>query len=212
MPRFFLRNVTAGILAGDDYDIGLCAEPGARVEVGPTAATQVFTMPGQNGARSRLRLEVHEGAVLRYDAGVAILQRGSALDQSTELVVHPGGALAYQEVVALGRLAHGERLLFRRYAASLSIVTPGGRALYRERCDLRPEIEGVALDMAVGGHGVMATLVLTGVDMRSPGSPSQAPGMYAGVTALPNGAGTLIRVLARRVEDATRVLEDCVAT
>ncbi len=210
-PRYFVRNVTAGILAGDDYDIALCAEPGARVVVEPTAATKAYTMR-EDGARLRLRLEAHEGSALRYNAGLTILQCGSAVAQETELVRHPGGTLAYMEVVALGRLARGERLAFRRYTASLRVVTPDGRTLYSERCDLQPDIDGAALDMAVGGYGVIGTLVLAGIDARPPGPPDRrSPGVYAGMTELPNGAGTLVRVLARRAEDATRVLGDYIA-
>jgi urease accessory protein len=203
LPRFFLRNVTAGILDGDAYRIDLRVRTGARLAVAPTSATKVFTARGR-GARSALRIEVEPGALLDYDAGVTILQRDCDLEQSTELLLHAGSALAYREVIALGRLAAGERLAFARYAAALSLGVPGEAARYEERCNLRLPEDREAIDAALGGYGVLGTLILVGFDAWP--IPGCAPDVYAGMTKLPNDAGVLVRALGERVEPVQQLL------
>lgn len=205
LPRFFLRNVTAGILDGDEYAVDLRAESGVAVRVESTSATKVFTSSGR-GSRSRLRLEALPASTLQYSAGVTILHADACLAQDIEVVLHPGAAVAYLEVLALGRLARGERLAFRRYSSALAIRTLEGVPLYEERFDLEPGEDASVIDAAIAGAGVIGTLLLLGANADVPAI-EESGELYAGASRLPNNAGILVRALGQRAEAVTAFLE-----
>ncbi len=205
LPRFFLRNVTAGILDGDDYAVDLRAEPGVQVRVEPTSATKVFTSSGR-GSRSRVRIEALPGSTLQYSSGVTILHAGACLAQDIEVVLHPGAAVAYLEVMALGRLARGERLAFHRYSSALAVRTPEGVPVYEERFDLEPGEDASVIEAAIAGAGVIGTLLLLGADAEAPAI-EESGELYAGASRLPNDAGILVRALGQRAEVVSAFLE-----
>ncbi len=220
-PRYFLRNVTAGVFGGDDYRIRVRAEADTRVHLQPTAATRVYESVGAP-SRIRTRLHAAAGADLTYDAGTTILQAGADLEQSTELVAHASATLRYIEVVALGRLASGERLAFRRFASSLSARSLDGRVLYEERFELAPPSRDAAmgaphdLDAALGEASVVGTLVVIGpgqaldaarMALESEGHTS----VLAGTSTLPRGEGYIVRALGGRVEPVRHLLDAMLA-
>lgn len=211
-PRYFLRNVTAGVFGGDDYRVRVRAESGARLRVQPTAATRVYESRGAHSCVTT-RIEVAAGADLTFDAGTTILQHGADLEQSTELTVHPTGTLRYLEVVALGRLASGERLTFDRFASRLGARTIEGRALYEERFELSPLESGAVLDAALGEASVIGTLLVLGdVGIPMPADLEAHTDVLAGISALPRGEGFLVRALGARVEPVRRLLEGLLAS
>ena len=124
-PRYLLRNVTAGILDGDDYAIEVCAAPGTRVVVEPTSAAKVFRSRG-GGATLRTRIEVMPGAELRYDSGLLIPHAGAILRQQTEIVLHESARASWSESLSFGRLSHDERFRFTRIGASCESSIPRG--------------------------------------------------------------------------------------
>ena len=86
------------------------------------------------GARSRVRLEAMPGATLYYSSGITILQQGSTLNQELDVVLQPGASVAYLEVLALGRFAHGEHLAFRRFTGAIHVRSPERGLLYEVAC------------------------------------------------------------------------------
>lgn len=205
-PRYFLRNVTAGVFGGDRYDVRVHAEAGVRVRVQPTSATRVHGSRGDT-ARVATRLEAGSGAALTFDAGVTILQQGASLEQSVMLSVAPGGRLHYLEVVALGRLASGERLEFERFASSLRACVAGGRESFCEAFELQPHRDRALIDAAVGAASVLGVLVILGDTPSIEASllSSDSP-VFVGSSALPRGGGVIVRALGGRVEPVSAVL------
>lgn len=201
--RFFLRNVTAGVFGGDRYEVAVHAAPGVSASIAPTAATRVYASQGAL-AESRVRIRVEPGARLDYDGGALILQAHAQLRQEATLVVPPGAALAYRETVVFGRLASGEYLDATRYAGALRLGPSDEVPCFEERCDLYPAIDRALIHAALGGYGVLGTLLLAG--LPAPEMVPEVTGTYAGLSTLPNGAGTLLRVLGRRVEDVQACL------
>ena len=210
LPTYFLRNVTAGTLDGDDYEVNVRVESGADVRVEPTSATKAYSAL-RRGVRSRVHLEACPGATLQYSAGVTILHTDACLEQTTDIVVHPGAAVAYLEVLALGRLARGERLAFRRYSSSLRVRRPDATPMFEERLVLDPPAQRAAIDAALDGAGVLGTLLLLGGDASEAPRLEDSATIYAGASLLPNGAGVIVRALGNRAEDIARYLEAVVA-
>jgi urease accessory protein len=207
-PLFMLKNVTAGVFAGDRYDVTLRAEGGARVRVAAPSATKVHAMP-DGCAVSRLTIEAETGSLVVYGPAPLILHRDSDFRQSTRICVAPGATAIFCEVIAFGRLASGERLALRRFSSELSVMVTDGET-YHECFTLEPGEDAYAIDSALGGYGALGTLVAAGVDealaneirSRLP----ELPGSYAGVSALPAGGGLIVKVLAARMGAAVEVL------
>ena len=203
LPRYFLRNVTAGMLEGDEYEVEIHATEGARVTVAPTSAAKVF-VARDRGTKLTTRIEVERDAVLDYDAGLTIPHAGASARLSTEIVLHEGARLAYGDTFAFGRLAHGERFAFERFESDLRVSTPARATRFARRSVLTPATQRRQIEASVGDSGVLGTLLLLG-EVNRPVIEDVA-GTYAGVSALPHGIGWQVQVLARRPEQAQLVL------
>ncbi len=205
-PRYFLRNVTAGVFGGDRYDVHVRAESAARVRVQPTSATRVHESHAGE-AHIATHLEAMGGADLTFDAGVTILQQRSRLEQCVTLEADPAGRLRYVEVVALGRLASGERLSFSRFASSLRVCRTDGPDLYHEAFELEPGRDRTLIDAAIGGASVLGVAVILG-DSRPIEASLLASDdtVRAGSSALPRGGGIIVRALGGRVQPVSRLL------
>ena len=200
-PSFLLRNATAGVFAGDVYDVRLRTAPGATATVGSPSATQVYASVGP-AASTRLRLEAEPGSSLYFVPKPTILHAAAKLDQSIELICHPGAALFFTEILVLGRLAMGERLAFERFQSQLQLRRPNGTVLFEERYTLEPQVDSHALEVAINGAGAITPIVLTGVrDLSATRERIAArldalPDCSAGADELPDGAGLIVRGLA----------------
>ncbi|MGE0228730.1 MAG: urease accessory protein UreD [Dehalococcoidia bacterium] len=213
VTRFFLRNVTAGILDGDANEVTLCVKPGARVRVEPSSATRVFPAKCRGGS-TRLSVEAHDGSAAVVSGGLTILHAGAAYSQTTDLVAEPGARLAYLDLVSLGRTASGEHPSFRSFHSELVIRERGAvEPLYEERYDLHLGSHAVEVHEAFGGCSVAGTAVLLGGGPVRPALPeTTTEDLYFGSTSLPGDAGLLVRALGHRAELVAGVLEQFVAT
>lgn len=205
LPRYFLRNVTAGMLDGDQYALGIHLDEGARVAVAPTSAAKVFVSRGA-GALLATTIEAERCAILDYDAGLTIPHAGAVARQVTTIVLHEGARVAYADTFAFGRIAHGERFAFERFESSLRVTMPAGLVRYSRRNVLVPGEQRDLLAAAVGTAGVLGSLLLLGHGDR-PVLP-EVEGAYAGASALPHGIGWQVQVLAARPEQSERVLSE----
>jgi len=204
LPLFLLRNVTAGVFAGDRYDVRLACGPGARVRVSTPSAAKVYAMP-HGHAESHLTIEAGERSVVSYAPAPTILQAGCDYRQTTAVTIAAGAVALVREVVSFGRLASGERLAFRRFRSGVSITRVGASSpAYIERYTLAPADAGPQIDYALRGSGVLGTLIAAGVDAAGLIGPLRTRfdklGCQAGITALPHGAGLVLKVLAERAD------------
>ena len=200
-PSFFVRNVTAGVFGGDHYDVQLRTTAGAHVTVDSPSATQIFASTGASACVA-LRLEAEPASSLAYTPQPTILHAGAALEQSIDLICHPGATLLFAETLLLGRLAMGERLAFASLDSHLQLRGSSGAADFEERYSLHPQSDPATIESAIDGAGAIVTIVLAGcagaTDERERLAARLAtlPGCYAGVDDLPHGAGLLVRGLA----------------
>lgn len=212
MPLYLLKNVTAGVFAGDCYDVTLRAEAGARVRVASASASRVCEMP-DGEAESSLTIEAAAGSLVVYGPAPVILQAGADFRQSARICAAPGATVVFSEIVAFGRLASGERMAFRRFQNELTFMSAGDATpAYVERFTLSPADDAEAIDAALGGYGALGTLVYLGTDddalagyVRS--SLPEMPGAYAGATALPSHRGVIVKVLASRPQAGFELLK-----
>lgn len=203
--RFLLRNVTAGVFGGDTLALDLCARRGVSVSLAPTAATRVYESRGEV-AHVATRLLVEGGACVDFDGGVTILQQGSELEQDVALEVTEGGRLVYTDTLVVGRIAHQERLAFRRLSAALAVVADG-RPLFDEHVVLAPSRHRSEIEAALGGAHALGTMLIVGLPFPEAlaSTLGACPGVVAGASGLPGGGGMIVRALARSPEAITRL-------
>ena len=134
---------TAGLFDGDEVDVSLVVEAGARAVFTTPAATRIHQARGDRPAVMRQSLTVRSGGFAEFFPELLIPQRGARYRQETALRVEPGGTLVFFEWLAPGRVAHGESFAYHelRWHTDLWI---GNTLAARERYSLRPEDASLA--------------------------------------------------------------------
>ena len=208
VSRFYLRNVSCGVFAGDVYRTRLHAQRGARAFVSASSATKVHAMPF-GSADSGVRITTSPDAVLAYYDGPTILQQGSDLSQRVEIVAD-GGTAIWAEVLVFGRLARGEALDFRRYRSELVVRDPEGCATFIERFDLRPDRDESIADASMP---VLGKVIVAGANVEPSFGALELSreGLIAGCDHLPGGAGAVVRAAGQRLEPVARLIEEAVS-
>ncbi|HQF37999.1 MAG TPA: urease accessory protein UreD [Opitutaceae bacterium] len=194
-----LVNSTAGILAGDELDLDLAAEPGASLAVTTPAAARAFMM--QSGAaRCRQRFAVGAGAWLEYAPEALYPHRETDYAQHTRLELAAGASAFFTDQLAPGRVGRGECWAWRRLRVGLEVFSDG-RLVLREQLDA----SGAELARLAAFHGMSEAWFGTAV-IAAPALAADAPvwdrlrGLHrdsclCGVTALAPGLW-IVRVVA----------------
>ncbi|MEM9079658.1 MAG: urease accessory protein UreD [Verrucomicrobiota bacterium] len=138
--RLHVVNPTAGMFAGDDLGVRVEVEERAQVSLVTPSATRFHAMKGGKAAL-RQDLRVGREAFLEFLPEWTIPQAGSEVRQETRIEVGEGGRLIFGEMLAPGRVAHGESHGFRRFENQFELIV-GKRLVALERMDLRPEKGG----------------------------------------------------------------------
>ncbi len=205
-----LVNSTAGILAGDELELDLAAEPGAALAVTTPAAARAFMM--QSGAAvCRQRFAVGAGAWLEYRPEALYPHQETNYTQHTRLELAVGGTAFFTDQLAPGRVGRGECWAWRRLRLGLEVVLDG-RLLLREQLDA----SGPDLARLAAFHGMNEAWFGTAV-IAAPALPADAPvweqiralhcgDCLCGVTALAPGVW-----IVRLVASGGLVLRDALA-
>ncbi len=133
-------NPTAGVFAGDVMESDVAVAPGASLLVTTPSATRIHTRfsAEQAPGLQNQRFQVATGGWLEVQPEWLIPQRGSAFRQATVIEVEEGGGLFYAELLAPGRIAHGEALEFDELDLRLR-MSFGEKIIIQERLYATPE-------------------------------------------------------------------------
>jgi urease accessory protein len=206
VPGYYLRNTTAGVLAGDSHHVDVTAAAGASVRVGASSASKVYA--GESSLDAQLTVE--PGALLVWGPHAIILHARAAYRQETRVVLAPGGRALLAEVLVLGRLARGERFEFESLESTLVVERPTGEGLYSESYVVTP---GPDLVASMAGDGVLASVYALGCDISGATSVFEAALVNAcgigGWSALPNGCGAVARLLTDSLSHGSLFAEGC---
>jgi urease accessory protein len=107
-------NPTAGIFAGDVLTSEVHVDEGASLLLTTPSATRIHTRLNCEQLRGQQRQHFHvaDRGFLEVQSEWLIPQRGSAFSQDSSINLEPNSGLFYTELLAPGRLAHGEALVF----------------------------------------------------------------------------------------------------
>ncbi len=132
-----LVNPTAGLFSGDHLSLNVNVGSQSQVALTSPSASRYHTMP--NGqARLTQRFDLGAHAWLDYWPEMVIPQRDSDVLQTTELHLAPTASMVFLDLLAPGRVAHGEHYQFRRLETRLKIHQ-SGTLIAKERCVLEPK-------------------------------------------------------------------------
>lgn len=123
----------AGPLAGDDLQLRLVLEPGARARLRATGATLAQGGPGQPGSRVAHLVHLGAGAALDARPGPLVVCAGARTDVGLQIVLGPDATLIWREVVVLGRAGQPPTGAVR---LRWDVTRDGGAPLLRQRLDL----------------------------------------------------------------------------
>ena len=196
-----LVNSTAGILAGDELELDLVAEPSTALVVTTPAAARAFMM--QSGAaRSRQRFAVGAGAWLEYAPEALYPHRETDYAQHTRLELAAGATALFTDQLAPGRVGRGECWSWRRLRIGLDVFLDS-------RLLLREQLAGSGMELArlAAFHGMDEAWFGTAV-IAAPAIAADAPvwnqlralhhnGCLCGLTALAPGVW-IVRLVASR--------------
>ncbi len=186
-----------GVLAGDRVAMRVALDAGACARIHMAAATQVYQMPSGEAAHT-LDLDLGAGSRLAWLAQPTILFGGARFGQTTRATLAPGARLDIIDVLVPGRLARGEQYQFERYATRLEVYDSAGRCLVAERALIEPRRHMPSTPGVLGATPVVGSLYMLG-DMidaeRCAAALHRECDGALGASALPNGAGVLVRAL-----------------
>jgi urease accessory protein len=103
---------TAGLFDGDEVDLSLMVEPGARAVLTTPSANRIHQARSGRDAVMRQEITVQAGGFAEYYPELIIPQRGARYRQETTLRVARGGTLLFFEWLSPGRVAHGESFAY----------------------------------------------------------------------------------------------------
>ncbi|HKC29266.1 MAG TPA: urease accessory protein UreD, partial [Jatrophihabitans sp.] len=116
MAFVYLQQFGDGLVQGDRYRIDVTCAPGTAAHVTTQAATKVFTSR-TDYVTQLVNLRVAADAVLEYLPDPVVPFRGSRLFQRTCVQADPAATVIVGEVLAPGRVAHGEAHAYDIYWA-----------------------------------------------------------------------------------------------
>lgn len=204
-----------GVLQGDVLETAIRVGPGARLSIGTQSAMRIYRAP-RVAATMTTSLEVEPGAYLEFMPDPYITYDGSRLRATTSCIVADGGTIILGEALVGGRLARGERFGLESFESLVEIRRPDGNLLARDAVTLGGDAPVARLGR-LGRHLALGTLyvVRTGFEaltLRDAIDGAIAPGIVAGASDLPNGAGAWLRVLGPDARSVTAVLRAAWAT
>lgn len=199
----YTQSPTGGIAQGDRREIDVSVGSGGVAHVSTGSATKVFSME-TNYARSDVSLSVGSGGHLDYVPGATILHEDARFCRSLGLTVAREASAVLGDIVVPGRLARGEIFDFERYFSRVRIRGPDG-LLAEDTTHLQPGEHSPQAPGVLGESTVYGTLfvVAPAVEAQTLSETlhERVADRTAGATALPNGAGVLVRALGDTAEE-----------
>lgn len=194
----YILHPPGGVVGGDELEIALDVESGARVLVTTPAAGKFYRSGGATALQMQT-LRVAPGATLEWLPQESIVYDGARVATTTRVILAEGAAFTGWEILCLGRPAAGER--FNHGAARLAFeLWRGDAPLVLERAHFAGGDRVLDAPWGLHGHSVTATLMSTGADPATLATVRDA-WQQAGDTAV---AATLVDgvLLARYLGDS----------
>jgi urease accessory protein len=203
-------NPCGGLFEGDSAEVEVRLQRGAHLYLTTQAATKIYPAEHGEATRQHIRLRVASGAILEYFPLPLIPCARALYVQEITIQVESGGVCLVGEVLAPGRVAHGERFVYHLVRARVEGWVDDHLALF-EQMILQPEqgsYEGLGV---LDWKSYVATLYVLTSQVLDPWIPgwnrrmTEQYGECVGITALAHG-GLVVRLLGQTGQEVLRRL------
>lgn len=213
LPICAIISVGGGILQGDRYTIDISVGEGACAQVTSQGANRIHQMDA-NYASQHQEVVVGADAYLEYLPDVTIPYRDSRFINDTDLIVDESATVIYGEMMMTGRKHHhaSERFGLDLLSMSVNVRRPDGRKLFTEKVLIEKGNNTGDFAAVMRGFDAFANIMcLTPpetaerIKARMDANwPDENPRAISGVSALPNGAGLMLRAVGIESYDVRR--------
>jgi urease accessory protein len=162
-----LHNVSGGVLGGDSLETHVDVAAQARVQLTSTGATRLYrSRQGVEPARQVNVFRVGAGGLLEYLPDTLIPFAGSRYQQHTRVELADDAGLFWWEIIAPGRIGHGE--LFQYELLSLDTeIAANGRSVALERMRLEPQRRPLSSLVRLGNYRYYASFYICRVGVEA---------------------------------------------
>lgn len=198
VATLYLQSAAGGLYRGDRLNLAMSAAGGAYAHITTQAATLVHDTKGQP-VHQTARIDVADGAFLAFTPDPTVLFSNAALVSQTDVFLAPGAQAILGEAYAWHDPEQAGRP-FASLSAAVNIRASDGRLLAADRGGLSgPEWAAAASPM--GGYRAVGAMFMLGeaaggFDATTLEQRLAGLGCLAGVSTLPNRAGSVVRLLA----------------
>ncbi|MYZ49443.1 urease accessory protein UreD [Propylenella binzhouense] len=200
IATLYLQSASGGLYRGDDLSLDLSLGAGAVAHVTTQASTLVHESRGAP-SRQAVRIAAAPGSRLLYTPDPMILMPGAAYEGRTRIALADGAAA----IVSEGVFAHdpaGAGRPFAHFMLETEMVDAAGRVVACDRGGLAGADFAAAASPLGPYRAYGALFLFAGGAADAPRLPAALPGelarlgLFAALSALPNGAGESLRILA----------------
>jgi urease accessory protein len=196
LATLYLQSSSGGLYRADDLSLRIDIEAGARAAVTTQAAT-LSRNTGAGQAVLRTELQLAQGSTLLFTPDPLVLFPGAVVRSVLHMVL-PDDAVALCADAYTCHDPAGADRRFDSLRTETIIRAPAGRVLLADRGCIEGSTIGTAAS-PLGPYRATGTLLLLHATLHDAAglqAALDATGCLAGISALPNGAGTAIRLLA----------------
>jgi len=213
LASLYIQSSAGGLYEGDHLEIAIRSEPGAQAHVTTQASSIVHRSRGPE-IRQNVELTVEEGGLLEYLPDPNILFAGAVCSSRLCLSLACGGRAIIAESF-IGHDPQGQDRPFERYRSETAVTAADGALLVLDRIDVAGAEALCQRRGVLGanrGQGIMLVASRDEKDAQAllpllRGAFAGLEGVYAGVSALPSGAGVGARFLAADGDALKKALE-----
>ncbi len=158
-----LNNVSGGVLGGDRLELEIEVAPCAQAQITTTGATRIYApRAGAEDSLCSTAIHLRADALLEYLPDHLIPFRGARAEQKTHITMDQGASLFWWEVLAPGRIAHGECFEYECLRVA-SEIWAGGIPILIDRMRLEPGRRSLRSPARFGHHNFLVTFVIAQV-------------------------------------------------
>lgn len=187
-----VQSPSGGTFSDDELSTSVEAEAGTHVRLTTQAATQVFAGPG-HGARHRLDFRLHPGAIVEYLPQPLIPHHGSSYTQQLHVTMAPTATFLGWDVLAAGRIGHGERFAFACVDNAVQVMVDEKVTVRDRQLISAAAARLIGADYLATMH-ILAPWADSDVLLRAIRHTLAPDEFSAGASELPGGAGVIVRI------------------
>lgn len=191
----YLQSSSGGLYSGEQLRLDIRTGSDAAVEITTQAATLVRDSKGKAAAIEN-HLNLGRGSLTMHTPDPLVLFPNARVRSNLSVTLEPGARAVCQEAFCLSSV-DPQQPIPGHYGFTFSVRDETGKLLVSERGEVDLATIGTAVS-PLGPYRAAGAVYLIGAmtDTETINQLTAVPGCVTGVSLLPNGAGTAIRILA----------------